>query len=162
LFCPTSHYEEELQGKDRARQHGHSSLHIHWGYGAPPEENRQDYGIFFCNDDIERCVKGTKRRWVKSRPDVPNVWPVKIGTNLSRKEILDLERAGFQLPHRTVISPRRLFGMEEPPSDLSSYPIPASPNEHPKIRSGKNIRRIKNVPTTKQANDCASSLTLNG
>jgi hypothetical protein len=50
---------------------------------------------FFYNDDIERCTKGTKRRWVKSRPDVPNVWPVKIGTNLSRKEILDLEHVGF-------------------------------------------------------------------
>jgi hypothetical protein len=53
--------------------------------------------FFFCNDDIEWCVKGTKRRWVKSKPDVPNVWPVKIGTNLSRKEILDLEHVGFQL-----------------------------------------------------------------
>jgi hypothetical protein len=90
--------------------------------------------FFFCNDDIERCIKGTKRRWVKSRPAIPNVWPVKIGTNLSRKEILDLERAGFQLPQRVVISPRRLFGMEELPADLSSYPIPASPEEHPKIR----------------------------
>jgi hypothetical protein len=86
---------------------------------------------------------------VKSRSDVPNVWPVKIGTNLSRKEILDLEQAGFQLPQRAVISPRRLFGMEELPSDLSSYPIPTSPEEHPKIRSGKKIRKIKNVPTTK-------------
>jgi hypothetical protein len=52
--------------------------------------------------------------------------------------------------------------MEELPSDLSSYPIPASPNDHPKIRSGKNIRRNKNAPTTKQANNCASSLTLKG
>jgi hypothetical protein len=118
--------------------------------------------FFFCNDDIEHCVKGTKRRWVKSRPDIPNVWPVKIGTNLSRKEILDLERVGFQLPQRAVISPRRLFGMEELPANLSSYPIPTSPEEHPKIRSSKNIWRIKNVPTTKQANNCASSLTLNG
>jgi hypothetical protein len=118
--------------------------------------------FFFCNDDIERCIKGTKRRWVKSKPDVPNVWPVKIGINLSRKEILDLEQAGFQLPQRAVISPRRFFGMEELPSDLSSYPIPASPDEHPKIRSGKNIWRNKNAPTIKQANNCASSLTLKG
>jgi hypothetical protein len=115
--------------------------------------------FFFCNDDIECCIKGTKWRWVKSRPDVPNVWPVKIDINLSRKEILNLERVGFQLSQRAVISPRRLFGMEELPSDLSSYSIP---KEHPKIRSGKNIRRIKNVPTMKQANNCASSLTLKG
>jgi hypothetical protein len=116
--------------------------------------------FFFCNDDIECCIKGTKWRWVKSKLDVPNVWPVKIGTNLSKKEILDLERAGFQLPQRAVISPRRLFGMEGLPSDLSSYPIPMSLVEHPKIRLGKKIRRIKNAPTTKQANNYASSLIL--
>jgi hypothetical protein len=51
--------------------------------------------FFFCNDNIERCVKSTIRRWIKSRPDVPNIWPVKIGINLSKKEILDLEYAGF-------------------------------------------------------------------
>jgi hypothetical protein len=54
--------------------------------------------FFFCNDDIERCIKGTKRKWVQSRPDIPSIWPVKIGTNLSKKEILDFESVGFQLP----------------------------------------------------------------
>jgi hypothetical protein len=54
--------------------------------------------FYFCNDDIERCVKGTKRKWVQSRPDIPNIWPVKIRTNLSKKEILDFESVGFQLP----------------------------------------------------------------
>jgi hypothetical protein len=118
--------------------------------------------FFFCNDDIKQCIEGTKQRWVKSRPDVPNVWPVKIGTNLSKKEILNLEYAGFQLPQRVVISPRRLFGMEELSSNLSSYPIPATPYDHPKFRSSKNIRRNKNTPTTKHTNSCASSLTLKG
>jgi hypothetical protein len=28
--------------------------------------------FFFCNDDIERCVKGTKKKWVQSRPDIPS------------------------------------------------------------------------------------------
>jgi hypothetical protein len=51
--------------------------------------------FFFCNDDIEHCVKGTKRKWVQSRPGIPSIWPVKIGTNLSKKEILDFESAGF-------------------------------------------------------------------
>jgi hypothetical protein len=62
--------------------------------------------FFFCNDDIERCVKGTKRKWVQSRPDIPSIWPMKIGTNLSKKEILDFESAGFQLSQRAVISLR--------------------------------------------------------
>jgi hypothetical protein len=51
--------------------------------------------FFFCNDDIERCVKGTKRKWVESRSDIPSIWPVKIMTNLSKKEILDFESVGF-------------------------------------------------------------------
>ena len=39
----------------------------------------QDF--FFCSDDIERCVKGTKKNWVVSVPNVPEVWLVKLGTN---------------------------------------------------------------------------------
>jgi hypothetical protein len=51
--------------------------------------------FFFCNDDIERCVKGLKRRWVKSKLDVPDIWPMKLDINLTKKEILALENAGF-------------------------------------------------------------------
>jgi hypothetical protein len=29
--------------------------------------------FFFCNHDIERCVKGTRRKWVQSRPDIPSI-----------------------------------------------------------------------------------------
>jgi hypothetical protein len=87
---------------------------------------------------------------------------VKIGTNLSTKEILDLESTGFQLPQRAVISPRRLFRMEELPFNLASFSIPASVNECPKTKLGKSIRRNNNASTMKQANNCASSLTLKG
>jgi hypothetical protein len=87
---------------------------------------------------------------------------VKIGTNLSKKEILDFESAGFQLPQRAVISPRRLFGTEELPFNLTSFPTPASTDDCPKTRSGKSIRRNNNAPNTKQANNCASTLTLKG
>jgi hypothetical protein len=85
-----------------------------------------------------------------------------IGTNLSKKEILDLESVGFQLPQRAIISPRRLFRMEELLLNLSSYPTPASPNDYPKTMSDKIIRKNNNTPTTKHANNCASSFTLKG
>ena len=63
------------------------------------KKNRNDVmQFYFCNDDIERCVKGTKRKWVISLPDIPTMWPVKRGTNLTKQEILALEAAGFQLP----------------------------------------------------------------
>jgi hypothetical protein len=87
---------------------------------------------------------------------------VKIGTNLSKKKILDLKSPGFQLPQRVVIFPRRFFGMEELPFDLSSFSILASPDDYPKTRWGKTIHRNNNAPTMKQANNCASSLTLEG
>jgi hypothetical protein len=87
---------------------------------------------------------------------------VKIGTNLLTKEILDFERVGFQLPQCAVISPKRLFRTKELPFNLSSFPTLASPNEFPKTRSDKSIRRNNNAPTMKQANNCASSLTLKG
>jgi hypothetical protein len=67
----------------------------------------QDF--FFCNDDIEKCIKGTKRRWVVSVPNVPEVWPIKSGTNLTYKEILSLENAGFRLPQQKEMTPSRIF-----------------------------------------------------
>ena len=56
--------------------------------------------FFFYNDDIERCIKGTKRKWVQSRLDIPIgnrkiIWPVKIGTKFSKKEVLDFKTNGF-------------------------------------------------------------------
>ena len=76
---------------------------------------------FFCPDDIERCVKGSRRKWVdkfsadQERPPIPPVWPVKIGTNLTRPEIVKLKNAGFQLPQKERITPTRLFNTSAPP-----------------------------------------------
>jgi hypothetical protein len=105
--------------------------------------------FFFYNDNIERCIKGTRRKWVQLRPDIPSIWLVKIGTNLSTKEILDLESAGFQLLQRAVISLKRLFRMEELPFNLASFLTPMSLDEFPKTRLGKTIRKNNNAPTTK-------------
>ena len=125
------------------------------------KKNRNDVmQFFFCNDDIERCVKGTKRKWVISVPEIPAIWPVKRGTNLSKHEILALEAAGFQLLQRQAISPRRLFGEHSGMHLLSSYPVPDEADEHPKIRGGKRIRRNPKSPTTMQANNSATARTL--
>jgi hypothetical protein len=97
--------------------------------------------FFFCKDDIKWFVKDIRRRWIKSKLDVPNIWPVKIRTNLSKKAILNLDNTSFQLPKRAIISPRRLFGMEELLFDLSLYPTPTSPDNHLKTKLDKNIRR---------------------
>ena len=87
---------------------------------------------------------------------------MKIGTNLSKKEILDLESVGFQLPQRAVISQKRLFGTEELPFRLASFPTPTNADDYPKTRSCKSIRRNNNAPNIQQANNCASALILKG
>jgi hypothetical protein len=105
--------------------------------------------FFFYNDDIECCVKSTKQKRVQSRPDIPSIWPMKIGTNFSKKKILEFESIGFQLPQHTIIFPRRLFGMEELPFNLASFPTPASTDDYPKTRSCKSILRNNNAPNMK-------------
>ena len=81
--------------------------------------------FWFCWDDIDRCVKGTKRRWVLDWPEVPEVWPVLSGTNLNREETLLLQHAGFCLQERLVLSPRRLFNMSKIFSPiLYDHPLP--------------------------------------
>jgi hypothetical protein len=44
--------------------------------------------FWFCPNDIEHCVKGSKRSWVLNWPQVPDVWPVLSGTNLTCEKTL--------------------------------------------------------------------------
>ena len=39
---------------------------------------------------------------------VPNIWHVKIVTNLTRQEVLALEDVGFQLQQMEALCPRRI------------------------------------------------------
>jgi hypothetical protein len=118
----------------------------------------QDF--FFCNDDIKRCVKDTKRRWVVLVPNVSKVWPVKLGTNLTCKKIISLENVGFRLPQRKEMTPSRIFQDHPLPLDLASYTSHAYPDEFPTWHSGKLIMRNKKALSTKHANNCASTLSL--
>lgn len=118
--------------------------------------------FYFCNDDIERCVKGTRRKWVMAKPPVPKVWPVKLGTNLTQQEVFALEHAGFCLAERPVLAPHELFSVFKGHINFDDYPAPGSPDEYPKRRFGKNIRRNSKAPTTKHSNSYASALSVNG
>ena len=119
--------------------------------------------FFFCNNDIERCVKGTIRKWVQSKPPVPQIWPVQLGTNLTQQEVLALEHAGFRLAVQPSLPPHALFREFTPGLlNFNDYPCPEFPDEYPKRRFGKSIRRITNAPTTKQSNMQASALFVKG
>ena len=119
--------------------------------------------FWFCPDDIARCVKGTKRRWVLDWPEVPEVWPVLSGTNLNREETLFLQHAGFRLQERPVLSPRRLFNMSGIFSPiLFDHPLPKNSDVHPTVRNNKAIRRIANAPTAEQRNKWESAGNIRG
>ena len=111
--------------------------------------------FFFCSDDIERCVKGSRRKWIipysdtQERPPVPTVWLVKIGTNLTRSEIVALENAGFQLPQRERIPLNRSFNNFALPMDFSSLQVPENPDHFPETRKSKCVRRSNTSPSSK-------------
>ena len=59
--------------------------------------NNLEYGIWFSRDNIKHCVNGSKKKYVMDWHVAPNMWLVKIYTNLSRYEVSMLEDVGFQL-----------------------------------------------------------------
>jgi hypothetical protein len=146
-------------------RHGRSTpAPTYTGYIRDYKKNKEFLTqFFFCNDDIERCVKGTRRKWLQHRPDVPDVWPVLTGTNLILQEILALEEGGFQLQQRQDVSPRRLFGdSSNVASSMAEFPTPAQADQYPTLRFGKKIRRSNNGPCVKQRNKWESTLNVDG
>jgi hypothetical protein len=119
--------------------------------------------FWFCPDDIEHCVKATKCSWVLDWPQVPDVWPVLSGTNLTRQETLLLLDAGFKLQERPSMSPRRMFMLsnlfEAPVFD---YPGPPNPDIHPTTRNSKFIRWNVNAPTAEHCNKWESARNIKG
>ena len=142
------------------------------GTPAPTYRGRkEEYGskrevvvdFWFCWDDIERCVKGRKRKWVLDWPEVPEVWPILTGTSLSREETLLLQHAGFRLQERPALSPRRLFNMSKIFNPiLYDQPPPKNSDVYPTVRNSRAIRRIANAPTAEQRNKWESASNIRG
>ena len=115
----------------------------------------------FSPDDIEHCVKGSRRKWVnkffvdQERPPIPPMWPVKLCTNRTRPEILKLENADFKLPQKECITPNHLFNTSTP-LNLSGVDVPANPNFYPSSKQSKSTRRSATAPLTKQMHVVAS------
>jgi hypothetical protein len=104
-------------------------------------------------DDIKRCVKDTEHSWVLDWPQVPDVWPVLSGTNLTHEETLLLQDAGFKLQEQPSMSPRRMFAL----SNLFEAPVfdhlgPPNPDVHPSTLNSKSVRQNANAPTAKHHN----------
>jgi hypothetical protein len=132
-----------------------------WHHYKLQSMKRTDF--VFCPDDIERCVKGPRRKWVMpffaddQKPPIPVIWPVKISTNLTRSEIFALENTCFQLPPKERITPTRLFTTSSPPLDMSRIRVPENPDFIPTTRLSKFVWRSSSVPSAKQRQMVASA-----
>lgn len=51
--------------------------------------------FWFCSDEMNQCMKGSKKKWMLDWPNIPSTWLVNVGTNLSREEVFALEDITF-------------------------------------------------------------------
>jgi hypothetical protein len=93
-------------------------------------------------------------------PPIPDVWLVKLGTNLKPTEILALEAAGFQLPLKKPVFPRRLFFSAPSPANLNAVPVPAEPDRYHGKRDSKIVKRTATRPNPVQRLSMAFSDSL--
>ena len=108
-------------------------------------------------------MSGSKKKCVLDWPIVSNTWPVKIGTSLSRDEVLALEDAGFQLQQREALSPRhRLSTIATLPIPRSHFSMPPNPDAHPTFRFGKTVRRNPTAPLPDHKNKWESAGLIEG
>ena len=122
--------------------------------------------FFFCSDDIERCIKGSRRKWVipysdtHERPPIPTIWLVKIGTNLICSEIVALENTRFQLPQRERVPLNQSFNNFALPVDFSSLQVPENPDHFPGTRKSKSVRQSNVGLSSKQLLSINSAMAL--
>ena len=101
--------------------------------------------FFFCSNDIERCTKDSRHKWIipyfdtYERPPIPTIWLVKIGTNLTCSKIVALENTRFQLPQRERVPLNRSFNNFALPMDFSSLQVPENPDHFPRTRKSKSV-----------------------
>ena len=112
--------------------------------------------FFFCSDDIKRCIKGSRRKWVipysdtHERPPIPTIWLVKIGTNLTYSKIVALENTRFQLPQRESVPLNQSFNNFALPVDFSSLQVPKNLDHFPGTRKSKSMRQSNVDLSSKQ------------
>jgi hypothetical protein len=125
--------------------------------------NNVEYAFWFCPDDIKRCVNGNKKKYVLDWPVVPNIWPMKIGINISRQKVLALEDVGFQLKQREALSPRRRLSTTAMlPIPRTDFHVPLNADAHPTSKFGKFVRCNLSAPTIDHKNKWESVGLMDG
>jgi hypothetical protein len=80
--------------------------------------------FWFCADDINRCVKGTKKNWVIDWPSILTTWPIKIGTTPFDKNSSTRRCRVSASTTRGAIATSTILVIKKSSSPM--YPIPGS------------------------------------
>ena len=54
--------------------------------------------VWFCPTQLDQCVLRPEGKWIINYLlDIPDKWPVRLGTSLTQAEVISLESGGFIL-----------------------------------------------------------------
>ena len=87
-------------------------------------------------------------------PIVSNIWPMKIGTNLSKEKVLELEDVGFQFGAKGgTFSPLQIFyNLQHSQSIWLHFRVLANPGAHPTSKYGKTMHHNLVAPMANHKN----------
>ena len=147
MLGSAGHYRDYVQCQSRDWKTWHTCFNIQRVHDRIHSPNNEEYEFWFCPDDIKCCVSGSMKKYVLDWPIVPNTWPVKISTNLSKYKVVTFEDVGFQLQQREVLSPRRrILTIATLPIPHSHFYMLSKSEAHPTFRSGKTVCRNPIAP----------------
>ena len=122
------------------------SLALKKGYCST---NNVEYEFWPCIDNTKHCVSGSKKKHVLEQHIVPNTWMAKVGTNLSKEDVLALEDVEFQLQQREeLLSCHRL-------STIASFFVPRSHFRLPILMPIQLQVREDNASQSNNTNKCS-------
>jgi hypothetical protein len=93
-----------------------------------PNPQIAKHKFWFCANDLVRCVMGTKRGHILTRPLVPTMWPMMSRMCLIQEEVHSLEDARFLLekkwPNTTSLIFKSWYGHRIWCDATSKFPCP--------------------------------------
>ena len=139
---------DSVQCQNQNWQTWDSSSHVQKSEERIPLHQQCGVRVLVLPISHQTLCKWEQKKYVLDWHVVPSICPVKIGTNLSRQEVLAFKDVGFQLEQRKALSPRYRF------SAIAMFSIPRTDfvvrltlDAHPTSRFGKSVRRNLVAPT---------------
>ena len=115
---------------------------------------------WLCANDINHCMKGSKKKWLFDWSNIQTVWLVEVGINLTWEEVFTLEDVGFQLHDQEAFSSHRRLGtIPNLPIPRSQFCFPSNPHAHPTTRYPEAIRCNMATPLPKHKKSMGECIT---